>query len=87
MTAIFGGDFNAFRHAWGSRYVDVRGILLIEELETLCLLNDGSPTRIPSAKTKANPLDLTWATSSIFERLEWEVKMENLGLDHLVVRE
>lgn len=83
---LVGGDFNAFNPAWGSSYSDMRGILLYDEMEDLCLLNDGSPTRIPSPKTKANPLDLTWVSSSILERIEWEVTTENLGSDHLIIR-
>ncbi len=39
----------------------------------------------PSGTMKPNPLDLTWASSGIFERIDWNVKMENLGSDHLVV--
>lgn len=46
----------------GNNYNDMRGILLMEQLETFCLLNDGEPTRIPSGKGKPNPLDLTWVT-------------------------
>lgn len=79
------GDFNTFNNAWGSSYNDDRGILLVNELEDFCLLNDGTPTRIPNGKSKSNPLDLSWATSNIFERIEWQVKMETLGSDHLVV--
>lgn len=84
-NVIIGGDFNAFHNAWGSYYNDVRGILLMDELESFCLLNDGSPTRVPTRPGTPNPLDLTWATSNIFERLEWSVKKESLGSDHLVV--
>lgn len=84
-NCIIGGDFNTFHNSWGSNYNDVRGLLLINELESFCLLNDGSPTRIPSKNSKANPLDLSWASSDILERMEWNVKMETLGSDHLVV--
>lgn len=34
---IIGGDFNAFHHTWGSNYNDVRGILLVDELERFCM--------------------------------------------------
>lgn len=84
-NGIIGGDFNAFNNVWGSSYNDDRGILLTNELENFCLLNDGTPTRIPNGKTKSNPLDLSFATSNIFDRIKWHVKMENLGSDHLIV--
>lgn len=82
---IVGGDFNAFQNSWGSSYNDMRGILLMEEFESICLLNDGSPTRMPTNNTKPNALDLTWSTSGIFDRVEWEVKKETLGSDHMVI--
>src|SRR6202012_4939489 len=75
-NVIIGGDFNSFNNAWGCNYNDVRGKLLIEELESLCLLNDGTPTRIPEGNCKANPLDLTWSSSNIYEKLDWSVKSE-----------
>lgn len=82
---VLGGDFNAFNNVWGSAYNDVRGLLLAEELESFCMLNDGSPTRVPTGPSKPNPLDLTWSSSNLFERIDWSVKMESLGSDHLVV--
>lgn len=51
-NCIIGGDFNAFNNAWGSTYNDNKGLLLIDELDSLCILNDGTPTRIPNGKTK-----------------------------------
>lgn len=82
---IMGGDFNAFHHSWGSHYMDDRGILLVNELENLCLLNDGTPTHLGSKVGRSNPIDLTWSTSDILERLEWRVEMDCLGSDHLFI--
>lgn len=84
-NCIVGGDFNAFNLAWGSSYNEDRGILLMEKMKSFCLLNDGKPTRISTNK-EANPLDLTWTTGNLRERLEWQVEEESLGSDHLVIK-
>lgn len=62
-----------------------RGLLLVEGLQPECLLNDGSPTRLPTAGTRANPLDLTWVSSKLVDRIKWEVEMETLGSEHSVI--
>lgn len=53
--------------------------------KTRLLNNDGSPTRIPVGAGKANPLDLTFMSRDLLNSVNWEVKSENLGSDHLVV--
>lgn len=84
-NCVMGGDFNAFHHSWGSHYVDDRGLLLADEIDHMCLLNDGTPTRVGSVRGKANPLDLTWISCELLDRIDWKVRMENLGSDHLTV--
>lgn len=32
-----------------------------------------------------NPLDRTWTSRELFARMEWNVKMESLGSDHLLI--
>lgn len=81
---LVSGDFNAHNLAWGSRFNCPRGKLLIERLDSLFLLNDGSPTRIPEFG-RPNPLDLTWVSQSIFSNIDWSVQQENLSSDHLVI--
>lgn len=83
---LLGGDFNSFNVAWGSQYDCPRGNLLLERLEFLLNMNDGSPTRVPSENQAANPLDLTWISPNLFDVFNWRVDMENLGSDHLVIR-
>lgn len=57
----------------------------MEELEHLCLLNNGAPTRLPNGNGKPNPLDLTFVSDDLLNLITWEVKTENLDSDHLLV--
>lgn len=36
-------------------------------------------------RTKGHPFDLTWASPNLRERIEWQVEIETLGSDHLVI--
>lgn len=83
---IIGGDLNVFHMALGSSYFCDKGLLLLEGLDRLFLLNDGSPARIPPVSQTRNTLDITWCSYSLFERTSWTVDTENLGSDHLVIK-
>lgn len=83
---ILSGDFNAFNMSWGSRVDRSRGKFLLDKLDFLMNLNDGTATRIPSNCQVSNPLDLTWISTDIFDDFSWRVDFENLGSDHLVIR-
>ena len=53
----------------------------------LCLLNDGSFTRVPDrADHRPTAVDITLVSSSLYDVAEWEVCDDPLGSDHLPIR-
>ncbi|XP_025262754.1 uncharacterized protein LOC112637374, partial [Camponotus floridanus] len=85
---IIGGDFNAHSVLWGSSHTNRRGALLERWAASgdLRLINkDGAFTCIRPQGSSV--VDLTWASSGIFERISnWRVRedLESLS-DHLYV--
>ncbi|KAL8568294.1 hypothetical protein ACOMHN_040867 [Nucella lapillus] len=52
----------------------------------LCLLNDGTHTRVPDrADHGATAIDLTLVSSSLYGEAEWETSSELWGSDHLPI--
>ena len=84
------GDFNAHHSWWGGEgaITDSAGRQLAEKIvaSDLCLLNDGSNTRIPDrADHEPTAIDLTLVSSSLYGEAEWETCSELLGSDHLPI--
>ena len=84
------GDFNAHHPWWGGAgtRADTAGRQLADRLfhSNLCLLNDGSFTRIPD-RVDHNPtaIDLTLVSPLLFGDAHWEVG-DVMGSDHLPIR-
>ncbi|KAL8609924.1 hypothetical protein ACOMHN_016399 [Nucella lapillus] len=84
------GDFNAHHSWWGGdgSITDAAGRQLAEKIMTsdLCLLNDGTHTRVPDrADHGATAIDLTLVSSSLYGEAEWETSSELWGSDHLPI--
>ena len=83
------GDFNAHHSWWGgdSAVSDTAGRQLADSIvaSDLCLLNDGSPTRIPDrADHGPTAIDLTLVSPSLYDQAEWETSSELwLSLIHI----
>ncbi|GBP18007.1 hypothetical protein EVAR_16952_1 [Eumeta japonica] len=83
------GDFNGHHSNWSSRS-DSRGEQLSDSsLENgYILLNDGSDTRVKLVNgvlQKTSP-DISFVSTDIAVRFEWQVMNENLGSDHLMIK-
>ncbi|KAL8564072.1 hypothetical protein ACOMHN_034549 [Nucella lapillus] len=84
------GDFNAHHSWWGGdgSITDAAGRQLAEKIMTsdLCLLNDGTHTRVPDrADHGATAIDLTLVSSSLYGEIKWETSSELWGSDHLPI--
>ncbi|KAL8617914.1 hypothetical protein ACOMHN_026491 [Nucella lapillus] len=84
------GDFNAHHQWWGGAEArtDTAGRQLADKFfnSNLCLLNDGSFTRVPDREDH-NPttIDLMLVSPLLFGDADWEVG-DLMGSDHLPIR-
>lgn len=85
---IWCGDFNAHSTLWGNRN-DNNGRVIeefIEEEELVCI-NDGTGTRLNTARGTESAIDITIVTKDIADRCEWEVLRGNtVGSDHYPIK-
>ena len=87
---IICGDFNSHSPLWSSTRAqsDSGGSHIEAMLENvdMCILNDGTITRIPDI-SQHNPsaIDLTFCSSNVFMDMDWSVEDDPLGSDHLPV--
>ena len=81
------GDFNAHHQQWGSERSSVRGEQIVDiMLQTnLCLLNDGSATRVDDRTGNASAIDLSLLSPAILPDFSWEVIDDSHGSDHLPI--
>ena len=87
---IICGDFNAHSPLWDSNLCqsDKAGSLIEEVLDNseLCLLNNGTITRIPdSIRERASAIDLSLCSPCICLKMDWSVLDDPLGSDHLPI--
>ena len=80
--SLYLGDANEI---WSVGTQDARGNLLFDTIQNLPLgvLNDTTPTRLPSVRNPASP-NLSLATDNLLLSTEWTVHTE-LGSDHLPI--
>lgn len=78
------GDFNAHSPLWGSSSSDPSGNKLIDLMDSLniCLLNDGSPTRISHPGQSPSAVDITFCSPSIYPLSSWRTSLDPCGSDH-----
>jgi len=70
------GDFNSRNSSWGCNLTDSRGKTMeqvIENDQSLILLNNGDPTRYNSFNESLSAIDLTLTSSSLVPSMEWQV--------------
>ena len=79
------GDVNAHDSLWHSSIQDSRGSDLAEEIgnSPYGVLNENSPTRVPSNGPKTSP-DISLASTSLIPSTEWNT-ITSLGSDHLPI--
>ena len=84
------GDFNAHHPYWGGigTRISRGGQWLFNSISesNLCLLNDGSDTRLPNHRGE-NPsiIDLSLISSELFVNSDWQTAEDPLGSDHLPI--
>ncbi|WP_195910711.1 endonuclease/exonuclease/phosphatase family protein, partial [Solemya velum gill symbiont] len=78
------GDFNGANPLWGSSSTNPRGTLIEEFYTTnsLCLLNDKSPTFLHSSYGTFSYLDLAFTDPSLLLDFNWKVLSDLHGSDH-----
>nr|KAG5687144.1 hypothetical protein BaRGS_019222 [Batillaria attramentaria] len=87
---VAAGDFNAHHSWWGgpTARLNTAGRQLAESIVSsdLCLLNDGSHTRVPDrADHGMSAIDLTLISPALYGDAEWETSSELWGSDHLPI--
>lgn len=78
------GDFNAHSTVWGCDFTDRRGSALLEMMDTyhLCLLNDGSSTRVAHPEERPTAVDLSLCSMSLALVSSWRTLSDPVGSDH-----
>ena len=79
------GDFNAHDLLWHSNIQDNRGSELADEIgnSPFGVLNENTPTRVPSNGSATSP-DISIASTSLINSVEWRTET-SLGSDHLPI--
>lgn len=81
---IFGGDINGHHSCWGSNRNDNQGCLIhsaIEDLQ-LCVLNNGSPTRLNRPPFSDTVVDISVSSPNLMLTSQWDVLDCPHGSDH-----
>lgn len=89
-NTIITGDFNAHHSLWDSKRIRAckGGKLLAEKLQNvnLCILNDGSPTRLPDRSgDKPWAIDLTLCSPNLFLSFDWTALDDTFVSDHRII--
>lgn len=81
------GDFNAHHRAWGSSISNTHGKDLINIISrlNLCILNDGSQTRLTKPSENASVVDLTITSPSLAIDIIWKTHKFTHGSDHFPI--
>ena len=85
------GDFNCHSPLWNAERLQAENggqfiEKILEEVD-LCILNDGTITRIPEVSNhRPSAIDLTFCSSSMFIKTDWIVLDDPLGSDHIPIQ-
>ncbi|XP_026475710.1 uncharacterized protein LOC113380860 [Ctenocephalides felis] len=87
MPILIIGDLNCKNLAWGSNSIDRGGEILYNIIEdlNLTIMNDGRPTTISTASRKGTPIDLTFCSNNLYDKIQWDIYAGSLGSDHLPI--
>lgn len=87
-SIIIVGDFNAHSPLWDNECKHVNSKRFQENIvdSEMCLLNDGSITRIPDVSThRPSAIDLSLVSPDLAVNTLWYVCEDTLGSDHLPI--
>lgn len=81
------GDFNCHHQMFGCGTTDTNGVHLVEilDLQNLCLLNTGSPTRRTKPNEKPSAVDLSICTPDLASSHSWYTSSSTFGSDHFPI--
>lgn len=81
------GDLNAQNPSWGSGMLNLNGKIVAEFLlsNDICLLNDGSPTRVTAPGKNLSAPDLALSSSDLRINSKWRVISDPGNSDHLPI--
>lgn len=82
------GDFNAQHTSWGSSKSNQWGheILDLLDIQNLCILNTGIPTRRSAPHEGYSVPDLSISTPNLASSLQWSVLTSSYGSDHFPIQ-
>lgn len=85
--ALLGGDFNAFHPAWGSDSISSRGSQIYDTINSLglCILNNGSFTRVDRPNSVYSTIDLLFCSPVIIWYLSWQTLNEPHGSNYIPI--
>lgn len=87
-NSIFGGDVNALHPLWDeTNKNNIRGNVIADIISqsNFCTLNNGNQTRVNFNANTMSAIDISGASSSIANSMDWKVLQDNLGSDHLPI--
>ncbi|KAL4088962.1 hypothetical protein QTP88_024040 [Uroleucon formosanum] len=84
---IIVGDFNSHNVIWGSDHTDQRGKIIEKILENnnIILLNNSEPTRINPINGNLSNIDLSFASTALAQRIDWNVSPNLISSDHFPI--
>jgi len=84
---IIVGDFNSHNVIWGSDNTDQRGKVIEKILDDndIILLNNTEPTRLNPINGNLSHIDLSFASTSLAQRINWNVTPNLTSSDHFPI--
>jgi ribonuclease HI len=81
------GDFNAHSPIWGSPGYNRSGysIMSFADYNNLCILNDGSPTRLTAPNRNISAVDISLSSSNIASISTWSILKDPYSSDHFPI--
>jgi ribonuclease HI len=81
------GDYNAHSCSWGCSLSDRAGnqLLSFVDKHNLCILNDGSPTRLSSPNQNPSAVDLTICSGNLACSSSWSILDDPFSSDHFPI--
>ena len=86
-TFIILGDCNAHSPLWGGVYTDPSGSNIMDFIDEhfLCVLNDGSPTRICRPGQRPSAVDISISTPDVASITKWSIIKDPHSSDHFPI--
>lgn len=86
-SSLLCGDFNAFRPSWVSPYSSSRGAHIYDIVNSLglCILNNGSSTRIGRPGSNDSAIDFSFSSSDLVWNTTWSTLDDPNKSDHIPI--